>query len=204
MSAAMSEHGDQLKQEVGEVAQTAKEQVVELRETARSRVDEEVDRRRVELGSGARRMADATRETGHQLRDEGKDLPAMLIERAAVGIDRAASYLERTDAEQLWVDARELGRRMPWVFMLAGGVVGLAASRVIKAAGSDEWAGNRPMMGSPGWDDAQATVDVGAIGTADPEMTPGGFSTTDVMPIPDAPGAVETPSRAKSSGVTGS
>lgn len=145
VSAAMSEHGEQLKQEMGDVVQTAKDQVVDLRETARTRIEEEVDRRRTELGTGARRIADATRQTSRDLRDEGKDLPAMLIDQASSGIDRAASYLEETDAEQVMRDLRDAGRRMPWLFVAAGVAVGFAASRVIKAAGNDDgWSGHRP------------------------------------------------------------
>jgi hypothetical protein len=185
----MSEQGEQLKQEMGDVAQTAKDQVVELRDTARTRIDEEIDRRRTELGTGARRVADATRQTGEQLRDEGKDLPAMLIERAAMGMERAAEYLESTDAEQVWSDVRDVGRRMPWLFVAAGAVVGFSASRMIKAAGDhDRWSGNRPMTSGP---------------TARPSSTSlpdvGGTSS-----MPAAPTAEETPFAAGRSGVTGS
>src|SRR5918999_1575127 len=116
----MSEHGEQLKQEMGDVVQTAKDQVVDLRETARTRVEEEVDRRRTEFGTGARRIAESTRQTSRDLRDEGKDLPAMLIEQASTGLDRAAGYLENTDAEQVMRDLRDAGRRMPWLFVAAG------------------------------------------------------------------------------------
>ena len=189
MSAAMSEQGEQLKQEMGDVAQTAKDQVVELRDTARTRIEEEVDRRRTELGTGARRVADATRQTGEQLRDEGKDLPAMLIERAAMGMERAAEYLESTDAEQVWEDVRGVGRRMPWLFVAAGALVGFSASRIIKAAGeNDRWSGHRPMTSGS------------TIGsTATPLAGAGGTS-----PMPAAPTAEETPFAAGRSGVTGS
>jgi hypothetical protein len=182
VSAAMSEHGEQLKQEMGDVAQTAKDQVVELRDTAKTRLEEEVDRRRTELGSGARRVADATRQTGQQLRDEGNDLPAMLIDRASTGLDRAAGYLEDTDAEQVWRDVRDAGRRMPWLFVAAGVALGFAASRMIKAAGDDAWSGYRP----------------------DPTITRAtdGVPTGSTVSLPDAPTG-ETAWTAGSTGVTG-
>jgi hypothetical protein len=203
VSAAMSEQGQQLKQEMGDVVGTAKDQVVELRDTARTRIEEEVDRRRTELGTGARRVADATRETGDQLRGEGKELPAMLIERAAMGMERAASYLESTDAEQVWQDVRDVGRRMPWLFVAAGAVVGFSASRMIKAAGENDqqWAGQRPMMSDAdgpmmsGADRMSATTDLSGgptmSGTGSPSM-------------PAAPSAEESPFAAGRSGVTGS
>jgi hypothetical protein len=195
VSAAMNEQGQQLKQEMGDVVDTAKDQVVELRDTARTRIEEEVDRRRTELGTGARRVADATRETGEQLRGEGKDLPAMLIERAATGMERAASYLESTDAEQVWQDVRDVGRRMPWLFVAAGAVVGFSASRMIKAAGENDrqWAGQRPMM--TGADEMMST----------PELAGGPtMSGTGSPSIPAAPSAEESPFAAGRSGVTGS
>ena len=162
MSAAMSEHGEELKQEMGDVVQTARHQVVDLRETARTRIEEEVDRRRTELGTGARRIADATRQTSRDLRDEGKDLPAMLIDQASSGIDRAATYLEETDAEQVMRDLRDAGRRMPWLFVAAGVAVGFAASRMIKAAGNDDgWSGHRP----------EPTIDPVITRTTDPAGT---------------------------------
>ena len=187
MSAAMSEHGEQLHREMGEVAQTAKDQVVELRDTARTKLEAEVDRRRGELGTGARRVADATRETGQQLRDEGKELPAMLIERAAGGLDRTATYLEETDADQLWQDIRAAGRRKPWLFVVAGLAVGFAASRMIKAAGDD-----------PGGDDPWSGHRPDAVGTRGADL-----GTSGTLSLPEAPSgdSGRTPS---SSGVAGS
>jgi hypothetical protein len=202
VSAAMSEHGDQLKQEMGDVVDTAKDQVVELRDTARTRLTDEADRRRDELGTGARRIADATRETGRQLHDEGKDLPAMMIDRAAVGLDRAASYLENTDADSMWNDLRDMGRRAPWVFVAAGMAAGFAMSRMIKAAGAnDQWAGQRPM--TPMRDDA-------SLGTGEDLATPmstTGQLGTEVSRIPDAPDAPtvqQSPWAAGAAGATGS
>lgn len=188
MSAAMSEHGELLKQEIGDVVQTAKDQVVDLRETARTRIEDEVDRRRTELGTGARRIADATRQTSRDLRDEGKDLPAMLIDQASTGIDRAAAYLEENDAEQVMRDLRDAGRRWPWLFAAAGVAVGFAASRLIKAAGGgDGWSGHRPEP------------------TTDPVVTrhvePAGQATAG---LPAAPAIGETTGVAGSSGVAGS
>lgn len=196
MSAAMSEHGQQMKQEMGEVVGTAKEQVVELRDTARTRITEEADRRRTELGTGTRRIADSTRETGRQLRDEGKDLPAMLIDRAATGLDRAAEYLESTDSEQMWRDVRDAGRRMPWLFVAAGMAVGFAASRMIKAAGNDDrWSGQRPIM-------------QGSLGSGEDleraQRTAGPALGTDVTRLPDAPSGAGTTWAPGTAGATGS
>ena len=195
MSAAMSQQSEQLKQEMGDVVDTAKDQVIELRDTARTRITEEADRRRDELGTGARRIADATRETGKQLRDEGNDLPAMLIDRAAVGLDRAATYLERTDADRMWNDVRDVGRRAPWLFVAAGVAVGFAMSRVIKAAGAnDPWAGQRPT--SPMSDGRQrstsAMPDERSLGSGEDLATPtssSGRLGTDVTRTPDVPPA---------------
>jgi len=202
VSAAMSEQSDQLKQDMGDVVDTAKEQVIELRDTARTRITEEADRRRDELGTGARRIADATRETGRQLHDEGKDLPAMLIDRAADGLDRAASYLEQKDPNEMWNDLRDVGRRAPWVFVAAGVAVGFAMSRVIKAAGSndDPWAGQRPSpmsgdrsLGS-GEDLATPASTTGRLGTD--------VSRVDVPPAPTT--AEGSPWATGASGATGS
>lgn len=196
MSAAMSEHGEQLKREMGDAAGTAREQIVELRDTTRDRIEQEIERRRGELGTGARRIADATRQTGRELRVEGKELPAMLIEGAATGLDRAASYLEQTDADQLWRDVRDTGRRMPWLFVAAGAVMGFAAARMIKAAGeTDTWSGHRPA--------STKTTDATAGATGVPPvstMNPGG----EVTSFPEAPTAEGATSPAGRSGLTSS
>ncbi len=189
MSAAMSEHGEQLKQEMGDVVQTAKDQIVDVRETARTRIEEEVDRRRTELGSGARRFADATRQTSRDLRDEGKDLPAMLIDQASSGLDRAAGYLEETDAQQVWSDLRDAGRRMPWLFVAAGVAVGFAASRMIKAAGDDDaWSGHEPEL-------TPEPMITRHVATEPPTMS-------GTAALPDAPTTRETPWAAGTSEVT--
>ena len=197
MSAAMSEHGDQLKQEMGEVVDTAKDQVIELRDTARTRITEEADRRRTELGTGARRIAEATRDTSQQLRDEGKDMPAMLIDRASTGLDRAASYLENTEADRMWQDVRDVGRRMPWLFVAAGVAAGFAASRMIKAAGQDQWSGQRPAPISD-------QMSLGTGEDLEPMTRPATALGTDVTRLPDAPSAEETAWAAGSTGATGS
>jgi ElaB/YqjD/DUF883 family membrane-anchored ribosome-binding protein len=174
VSTAMSQQGDALKDEMDDVAQTAKQRAVEVGETAKTTVEQQVDRRRSELGTGARRVAESTRQTGQELRDEGNDLSALLIDRASTALQRSAEYLERTDAEEMWRDVRDLGRRKPWLFVAAGAAVGVAAARMLKAAGQDGWSGYGPSSGST------ATGD-------DPRMRSAGpASTSTLTRIPEA------------------
>jgi hypothetical protein len=132
--------------DAGELQDTARQKTEELKETARGRtseltsrtrawMNEEADQRTTALGSQARTIADAMRETSNRLRSEGQEQPARVTEMTAERIDHMAAYLTEADGDRLMNDVGELARRQPWLFAAAGLAVGFAASRFLKASG---------------------------------------------------------------------
>lgn len=135
-----------LRDKAEQLQSTVKDEVVDLRETARGRLEQEVDRRSTEFGSGAREVATAVRGSSSRLRSGGNDLPAAVAEKTADGLERVGSYLEQTDAERLMADVNDLGRRVPWLFIGAGVLAGFGLARVLRASGDASADGPRGGM----------------------------------------------------------
>jgi len=80
-------------------------------------------------------MAQALRRSGEQLREQGEgEQVAGVTDGAADRIERLGGYLERTSGEEFLRDAEALARQRPWMVAGLGLMVGLAASRFLKAS----------------------------------------------------------------------
>jgi hypothetical protein len=110
------------------------EQTQQVRGKARKRVSEELDARTTQAGDQIRETADALRQTGRTMRDQGKEGPATTIDRAAGQADRLASYLSEASGDRLLRDVERFARRQPWVVTAGGLVAGFFASRFLKAS----------------------------------------------------------------------
>src|SRR3954465_5567298 len=98
--------GSQAKEQVQQAAGQAKEQ-------ARSKAREQIDQRSTEAGQRVRSQASDIRSVAEQLRGGGKDQPAKVAAQAADRIERAGSWLERSDADQILHDVEDFARRQP-------------------------------------------------------------------------------------------
>jgi ElaB/YqjD/DUF883 family membrane-anchored ribosome-binding protein len=133
--------------QVQEAASTAQDKAVELKEQGKSKLGETLDQRTNEVGSQARKMAQALRRSGEQLSSEGDGQQvAGLAEGAADRIDRFGGYLERTSGAELVRDMEDFARRRPWMVAGMGLLAGLAASRFLKASSERRYGG--PMTGA--------------------------------------------------------
>ena len=127
---------------VQEAASTTRERTVELKEQGKSKLGETLDQRTNEAGVQARKMAQALRQSGEQLSNEGNaQQVAGLAGGAADRIERLGGYLERTSGVELVRDAEDFARRRPWMVAGIGLVAGLAASRFLKASSERRYAG---------------------------------------------------------------
>jgi ElaB/YqjD/DUF883 family membrane-anchored ribosome-binding protein len=129
--------------QVQEAASTAQEKAVELKEQGKGKLGETLDQRTTEAGGQAWKLAKAVRRSGEQLRAEGEDgqLPA-ITEGVADRMERLAGYLERTSGDDLLRDIENFTRRRPWIVAGVGLVVGLAASRFLKASSERRYGGS--------------------------------------------------------------
>jgi hypothetical protein len=76
-----------------------------------------------------------------------------VTEGAADRIERLGGYLERTSGDAFLRDAEDLARQRPWIVAGLGLMVGLAASRFLKASSerrydSSQGTRSRPTYGS--------------------------------------------------------
>ncbi len=146
----MSETGsgtDRARSGVQEAAGQAQER---LQQTAREaagqaqgRVREQVDTRSTQAGQQVRSVADALRRTGEDLRGQQKEGPAKVLEQGAERAQRLGTYLEQSDADRILRDLEEFGRRQPLVVAAGAFVLGVAASRFLKASSSRRFQGTR-------------------------------------------------------------
>ena len=105
----------------------------------RQRLKEQVDQRSTQAGQQINTVAGDVRSVADQLRSQGKDTPAGYAEQAAERVQGAGQWLERSDGDQILQDVEGFARRNPWAVAAGGLVLGLAASRFLKASSTERY-----------------------------------------------------------------
>src|SRR5215212_5014183 len=111
-----------------------KEKAGEAKDQASSRVREQLDSRSTQVGEQATSIATAVRRASEQLRQEGQQGPARLLEQGADRVEQAGSWLREKDGDTMLRDVEDFGRRRPWVIAAGAAVAGFAASRFLGAS----------------------------------------------------------------------
>ena len=119
-----------------DAAGQAQEKAQEAAGQARDRVRDEVNTRSTQAGQQAETVANDVRSVGEHLRAEGKDKPAELADKAAARVADLGDYLKRSDGDAILRDVERFGRDKPWAVMAGGVMLGIAASRFLKASSS--------------------------------------------------------------------
>jgi hypothetical protein len=127
----------------GQAKQKAQEAAGQAKQKAGSRLRSQVDQRSTDAGHRVGGLASDVRAVGENLREQGKDQPAKLVEQAADRTERLGSYLKESDADRILGDIEDFGRRRPWVVIAGGVAVGLVASRFLKASSIDRYENRR-------------------------------------------------------------
>ena len=127
---------EQVKDQVRDKAQVAQDKAGAMAGQARGRLREQIDQRSTQAGDEIRSTAHQVRNLAEQLRGQGKDTPARMVEQAADRSESFGNYLRNADGEQLLDDAESLARRLPWAVAAGGLALGFAASRLLKASSS--------------------------------------------------------------------
>ncbi len=125
---------DQAKEQAQEVAERAQAAVGDAATKADVKVREQIDQRSTDAGSQLSAGADALRSSGDELRAHGNAVAAQVADRAATQAHRLGGYLEQADADRILADAERIARRNPWAVVVGGVLVGVAASRFLKAS----------------------------------------------------------------------
>jgi hypothetical protein len=131
--------GEQVKDKASEVVGQAQEKAQQAAGQARDQVRSQIDQRSTDAGRKVSEQAGDLRSVGEQLREQGKEGPAKLAERAAHQVERAGSWLTGSDADRILHDVEDAARKNPWAVVAGGVVLGIAASRFLKASSSDRY-----------------------------------------------------------------
>jgi hypothetical protein len=130
--------GEKAASEVGEAASAFQEKALELKEQGRNKFGESIDERTAQASRQALQVAETMRRTVTQMRNEerepGGEQVAGILEGVANRVEQLGSYLERTRGDALLADVEDVARRRPWMVAGLGVIVGLTASRLLKAS----------------------------------------------------------------------
>jgi hypothetical protein len=158
---------------------------------ARSRVRDQVDQRSTQAGERVAGVARDARSVGEHLRSQGKERPATLADQAADRAERLGDYLKRADGDAILRDVERFGRERPWAVMAGGLVLGVAASRFLKASSSRRYREMESVGNLPGRPADVARGTPPSAPTAPPPSTATGAAPAALpsatMPVPGAP-----------------
>ena len=147
---------------------------------ARNRVRDEVETRSTQAGEQAQSVAQDVRSVGEHLRSQGKDKPAEVADKAAARVADLGDYLKRSDGDAILNDVERFGRERPWAVIAGGLVLGVAASRFLKASSSRRY--EQTFGGSGNLPAHRADVDRDVIPTPIPARPPRAHDATRSTP----------------------
>ena len=140
----------QAQEKAKEVAGQAQEKVQGAAQQAKGRISEQVDQRSTQAGQQVNTVAQDVRSVAEELRTQGKDKPAEYAEKAAERVQSAGQWLEQKNGDELLHDVENFARRNPWAVAAGGLVLGLAASRLLKASSSERYRSSVSTSGANG------------------------------------------------------
>jgi ElaB/YqjD/DUF883 family membrane-anchored ribosome-binding protein len=145
--AEVHEKGQELASRAQEQAQ---EKAQEIRGEAGVRLRDQVDRHSTQAGEQVQAVGSALRRSAEQLRQEGKETPASLVEQVARRAHDLGGYLQATNADRMVGDIERFARQRPWLTGAAGALAGFLASRFVQASSDRRHATHRePGTGTP-------------------------------------------------------
>ena len=107
------------KEKGGELVSEAQEQISEKAHALTGKADQQFrtqfDQRSTQAGEQVHSIGKALQSGAKQLRDEGKDTPAKVVEEVARRADDFGTYLESTQADKFLHDIESFARRRPWL-----------------------------------------------------------------------------------------
>jgi hypothetical protein len=129
--AEVQEKGQEL---VSEAQKQVQEKAQEIRGQAEVRLRDQVDQRSAQAGEQVQAVGQALERSAEQLRMDGKETPASVVEQVARKAEHLGGYLQSANADRILGDVENFARRRPWLTGAAGVVAGFLASRFVKAS----------------------------------------------------------------------
>ena len=135
----------EVKDQGEEIISAAQEQITakahELGGEANFQIREQLDQRSTQAGEQLQAIGKTFQSGANQLRSEGKDVPARVVEEVARRADDVGGYLQSAEADRILSDIEGFARRRPWLTAGVGALAGFLASRFVKASGSRRYEG---------------------------------------------------------------
>jgi ElaB/YqjD/DUF883 family membrane-anchored ribosome-binding protein len=113
----------------------------ELGGEAKFQIREQIEQRSTETGEQVLSIGKVLHSSANQLRSEGNDMPAKVVEEVAQRTDDLGNYLRSAQADGILEDIERFARRRPWVTAGVGALAGFVASRFLKASGERRYGG---------------------------------------------------------------
>ena len=142
---------------------TAREVKGQTREQLRSQLED----RSTQVGEQAASAARAMHRASSQLREEGNERAAELIDAVADRGQRLGEYLRDADGEQLLRDVEAFARRQPWLVVGASAVAGFLGSRFVKASSHGRYQAQHGGAGANGYPSAVPTASPQTVASGD-------------------------------------
>lgn len=119
-----------------QAAGAAQEKAQQVAGQARGQVREQIDQRSSQAGEQVVSAALDVRKVGDTLRQQGQDRPAQWADQVAQRVESFGEYLRNSDGDRILHDVEDFGRRQPTAVIGGGVLLGLLASRFLKASSS--------------------------------------------------------------------
>ena len=149
---------------LAEAGQEATQSVGMLAQRATGLGLQQADKAREQAAGGLEQVTESIRRVSMDLETEQPQI-ANVVTTAADQAERIAEYLRTTDARQIISTVEDVARKQPLLFLGGAFALGLAASRLLKAAGGEKR--SNQMSGTSGqqWSAGYETTGPGAMGT---------------------------------------
>lgn len=125
--------------EAKQAVEQGQEKAQEAAGKATGMMREQLDQRSNQAGEKVSGTAQDLRSVSEELRNQGKETPANLAEKAAERTERVGSYLRESNGDRLLEDVEDLARRQPLAALAAGLAVGMLAARFLKASSENRY-----------------------------------------------------------------
>jgi hypothetical protein len=130
---------DQVKGQARDKAQAAQDKAKGTLGQARGQFRDQVDQRSTQAGERVANTAADVRSIADELRQQGKDTPARMVDQVAGQAERFGDYLKGASGDRILRDVEGFARSKPWLVAASGLALGFAASRVLKASSSSRY-----------------------------------------------------------------
>ena len=130
----MDKMKDDLAQKTGDVVDQAREQTEQAVDKVRGSAFQAMDQQKHRAADSLGSVAQALRQTGDSLHNSDQVAIGQYAQRAADAVDQFSSQLHDKSVEELLSDAEQFARREPELFLGGAVLLGLLASRFLKAS----------------------------------------------------------------------